>query len=517
MIRPLFVALAVAHLLVAAASRGAPAADAAPSAPNGYRVKLVPFKIEARLEGTFESSEMTRIVVKPKRWTQLTVEEAVPHGTRVEKGDVLVKVETDKLDEAIRELELAQRLSDINHGLMQRELARLEKATPLQLEDARRAARIVAEDFKRYREKEAPLEAEAVDVSLKASNFSLENALEELEQLEKMYEQDELTEETEEIVLKRSRFQAEISRFMNKISANRHDRAVTLDLPRVKESEASAAQLAEIELERANDSLPTALARMKVEIDKSANDRRKSAEQLAELRADRGLLPVKAPAAGIVYYGRWQQGRWSGADDSALKLRSGGLLDPREVVVTIVGQGRLSVAAVVPEKDLGKVAAEAVAAVLPKAFPEMRIPARVRNVSAVPVSNGRFEAKIDLLEEKPQLVAGMEAEVRVTAVAKPEALAIPRKAVFTDELDDGQRYVWIVAGEGKEPVKRTVSVGRANDELAEITVGLSVGEEILLEKPSAKAAAKPAAKAEQKPADKPAEKPAEEPAEPKAG
>ena len=79
----------------------------------------------------------------------------------------------------------------------------------------------------------------------------------------------------------------------------------------------------------------------------------------------------------------------------------------------------------------------------------------------------------------------MEAEVRVTADQRAEVLAVPRKAVFTDDFDDGRRYVLVSAGAGKEPMRRPVTPGRSNDELVEITAGLSVGEEILLEKPPA--------------------------------
>jgi multidrug efflux pump subunit AcrA (membrane-fusion protein) len=95
----------------------------------------------------------------------------------------------------------------------------------------------------------------------------------------------------------------------------------------------------------------------------------------------------------------------------------------------------------------------------------------------------------------------MEADVRVTADQRAEVLAVPRKAVFTDEFDDGRRYVLVFTGAGQEPMKRTVTVGRSNDELTEITAGLSVGEEILLDKPSPaapkqdQAAAKPEAAA----------------------
>jgi len=471
-----------------------PAAVAA-DAPSTYRVKPVPFKIEAKLEGSFESPAMAEVRFEPKRWASFVVESAVPHGTRVGKGDVVIRLETDKIDEAIRDLELGGRLADLAHGLLEQEVRLLEKATPLQLEVARRAQRIAAEDLKRYEENEAPLATEGNEWRLKVAERQLENAEEELAQLEQMYEQDELTEETEEIVLKRARFSAEIARFNETVSRDDHERNVLLDLPRRLEFVRRVAKVAALELEAAEHGIPVALAKARLELEKSVNERRRGKEQLAEIKADREHMAMKAPIDGIVYYGKWRQGKWVESDTAAGRLRpAASLVDPKDAAVTIIGGGKLALRASVPEKDLTKVPAGAPARIVPKAFTDLRLPGRVRSISAVPVGPGRFEAVIDMLEEHPRLMASMEAEVRVTAERRGDALAIPRKAVFTDDFDDDQRYVYVSAGAGKEPVKRTVAVGRGNDDLLEITAGLSVGEEILLEKPGA--VAKPAAASE---------------------
>jgi HlyD family secretion protein len=471
-----------------------PAATAA-DAPATYRVKGIPFKLEAKLEGTFESTATAEVRFEPKRWASFVVRSAVPHGTRVGKGDVVIQLETDKIDEAIRDLELSDRLAELAHGLVQQEVRLLEKATPLQLEAARRAQRIAAEDLKRYEENEEPLAREGNEWRLKVAERQLENAEEELAQLEQMYEQDELTEETEEIVLKRARFSAEIARFNETVSRDDHERNVLLDLPRRLEFVRRVGRVAALELEAAEHGIPVALAKARLELEKSVNDRRKAKEQLAEIKADREHMAMKAPIDGIVYYGKWRQGKWVESDTAAGRLRPAAtLVDPKDAAMTIIGGGRLALRASVPEKDLTRVPAGASARVIPKAFGDLRLPARVRSISAVPVGPGRFEAVIDMLEEHPRLMASMEAEVRVTAERKVDALAIPRKAVFTDDFDDDQRYVYVTAGAGKEPMKRPVAVGRGTDELLEITAGLSLGEEILLEKPGT--AAKPAAAAE---------------------
>jgi glycine cleavage system H lipoate-binding protein len=480
--------LLLAALGVAAPARAAnpPAKPAEPPAPAVHKVKLVPFRVEARIEGIFEPPAVGEVRLMPKRWSQFVVVEAVPHGARVGKGDVLVKVETDKLDEAITDLRIGGRLADLAHGLMERELAILEKSTPRQLEIARRARRIVDEDLKRYEEQERGLVEAATDMRLASAKFSRENAEEELAQLEKMYEQDDLTEETEAIVLKRARFQAEFARFMQRLAADGHDRAKGLDLPRYLERLRQAAEAAALDEERAEAGLPVALDKMRLELEKSANDRRKARENLADLEADRRLLPVTAPIDGTVYYGQFRQGKWLDSDDAAQALRPGGQLQALRSVITIIGPGRLAVRAGLPEKDLARVSAAAAARIVPRAFPDAPLAGRVRSVSPLPVAPGRFDVVVDLLDEQPRLTAGMEADVRVTADQRAEVLAVPRKAVFTDDFDDGRRYVLVAAGADREPMRRPVTVGRSNDELTEITAGLSVGEEILLDKPAAK-------------------------------
>jgi len=483
--------------------------------PATYTVKPVPFRLEAKLEGSFEPPQLVEVRPDMRRWTQLVVEEAVPHGTRVGKGDVLIRLDTEKLDETIRDLEMSGRLATVALGLLEREVALLEKSTPLQLEIAARVRRIIEQDVERYAAKEADLASATNDKQLEAAEFFLENAEEELAQLEKMYEQDDLTEETEEIVLKRARFEAEMARFNAALTRDRHERVADFDLPRRREFLDTLAKTSELDFEKAQGGLPVALEKQRLELEKTRNDQRKAAENLVELKAERERMPIRAPADGVVYYGKWRQGRWTDADAAAARLRPGGQLDARDTIMTVIGPGRLALRAALAEKDLARVAVGYPAKVVPKAFPDVRLGARVRSVSAVPVAAGRFDAVLDLADEHPRLSAGMEAEVRVIAESRPDALAVPKKAVFSEPLDDDARFVY-VAVEGQEPRKRSVAVGRANDEFIEITAGLSLGEVILTEKPKTedkpKAEDKP--KVEDKPADakqsepKPAEKPA---------
>ena len=76
------------------------------------------------------------------------------------------------------------------------------------------------------------LSIDSMEFSLRSSQQQLENQKEELKQLEKMYRSKDLTEETEEIILKRQRFAVEQSEHFLRLTKNRRDQVINVDLPR---------------------------------------------------------------------------------------------------------------------------------------------------------------------------------------------------------------------------------------------------------------------------------------------
>src|SRR3954471_12984486 len=176
------------------------------------KVESGPFKIEVTLKGVFESATMTEVSVKPEAWSGLaggmTVVRAVEPGASVKKGDVLLTLDTEKIDKAIRDQELDQQLADVALRQAELELPILERTTPLDLAAAERSKERVDEDLRKFLASDKPREVEMAHFQVRNSQNSLEYAEEELKQLQKMYRKD-LTEETEEIILKRQRNQVE--------------------------------------------------------------------------------------------------------------------------------------------------------------------------------------------------------------------------------------------------------------------------------------------------------------------
>src|SRR5262249_45341065 len=140
----------------------------------------------------------------------LTVKKALEHGTPVKKGDVMMEMDLEKIDLALRDLRLERKLTELAIRQAREELPILEKSLPLDLAMAERGKKQADEDLKQFLDVDRAMMASDAEQSVKMATFSLESAREELKQLQKMYRDKDLTEETEEIILKRQRFYVEM-------------------------------------------------------------------------------------------------------------------------------------------------------------------------------------------------------------------------------------------------------------------------------------------------------------------
>ena len=243
-------------------------AGASTSSSNTYTVKKSPLRITLELDGVFESRKTHEVLVKPEEWTRLTVLEAVPMA-RVKEGDVLLKLDTKKLDQAISDLQTEQKLGELARQLASDQLRALEKARAHghggQRTDAHALPRRIAAD---YFDVERPLLLKATEHRLKDAKDAVEYQAEELRQLEKMYKADDITEETEQIVLKRARDNARTREVLGRDGTTRHDEMLKYHDSAMDTQIKEYARRKAIDWEKDKAQLPLALQKQRLEVEK---------------------------------------------------------------------------------------------------------------------------------------------------------------------------------------------------------------------------------------------------------
>jgi len=463
-------------------------AEKVPEKPATITITLKPFKQEVTLDGYLEPRDAQELVLRPQVWMDWEVVSAVKHGAQVRQGDVLIQFDAKKLNDAITDAKAELRAAEVALQLAQLDVQWAESVHPIDLALVERSQKRFAEDFDRFFKVSQPLARQEVDLMLRRAQHILESEEEELRQLEKMYKADDLTEETEEFILKRQRFFVELAKFFYEEAQKDHEAATQLSLPRREEDMKTDEQIQRLRTERAKASLPLLLQKAKADLEKAKLAHSKAQEKLAQLEADLALMTLKSPTDGIVYYGRLQEGRLSGAETTM--FRKGDKVPPVRPVMTVLKVRPLTLVVDVPEDKFYAVRPGLQAKVEPKGLPDLKFSAVVAEVDRVPVADGKFRARLipALDKQADPLMPGMACKVKLVPYMKSDAILVPKSAIEQDPLDDEKAYVYLVV-EGKEPQRLPVVRGRQKDNEWEITEGLKPGDKILAEPPKKKDAA----------------------------
>ena len=451
--------------------------------PKPHTVQCKPLKIEVTLDGYFVADQMAEIALRPEVWTRFKVLEALEHGTPVKKGQVLIRFDTEKIEEELTDESIDQRIGELSLMQEEEEFPRNEKLLDLKYEQAKTEHEQLLEDFEYYTNTDRPFMVRIAEHRYNSAKEDLESQREELAQLEKMYAADELTEETEAIVLRRQRFEVATSELILELQADSRKYTLDVYLPREDENWARRLKESQLKFEQVKTQREMGSTRSKYELEKKRDTRVDSVERHAKLVSDRALMELRAPTDGVVYYGRCIKGKWSEVSTLAAKLRPFGTVTPNTVLMTIVQQNPLHVETKLTEKNLPDFKPNQAAMITPGADDKLKLPGKVVEIKPIPDASGNFAThlEVDLSDVPEWLVAGMTCKTKVTVYENKNAILIPVDMVQTDEEDETNKYVMLVESEEADPVRRDVKLGRSKDKLVEVLRGLNEGDQIVKE------------------------------------
>lgn len=468
------------------------AAGGAAGAPT-HAVKPEKFVQKVKVGGTVQALRETPVELNLKRWADLTVVRAMPHGSTVKSGEVILELETKDLVKKIDDLKRSLPTQELELAAVELDLEKAEKTTPLSLERAMREKMQAEQDLAHFEDEDRPMQERAAREDVKEIREALAYAQEELNQLKKMYEKDDLTEETEEIILRRAENTVARYQWMLEQTEARSERTLNVNLPRTHENLKRGLELRQIDWRAGEKAMRDGLEKLRLSTAAKRREMEETRRALAEHEEDLAAMRVTAPHDGIVYYGMSQRAKWTTASLVDRKLIPGGKLSMREIVMTIVDPSKVRVLLSLTEEQLKDLAEGQKGVCQAKWKPDYPFDATLESIVHVPYADKTFDAVLSVKAPKdaPALLPGMSADAELVVYEKEDALLLPKAAL---KKEGGRETV--VLADGKVV---TVKTGRADGDRVEILEGLAPGVVVRLPEVKKDAAGEDASGKEKKP------------------
>lgn len=455
-----------------------PALIAAASHASEITIEQQPFCIEKSFNAVaLPGGDTTLIQLNPKAWTDFKISSITDHGTRVEKGDVLVRFDAEDIDKKLIDARRALETGKLNLQQAALDQKVLEETAPNKLEKLRRAAEIAAEEnayFTKIRRKAAE---DSAAQALKRSEQILANQREELRQLSKMYQADDITEETEEIIIVRQQDAVAAAEFALRMETLDHTRTRDVTLPREAKNLADNERDTAINLTKAEADIPRSIELGKLQLQALQTANQRATEELAELEADRALFEIKAPAAGYFYHGPIDNGRWVPGKIVETLVAHGHPPLHTAFATFVPGTAKLELVSFLDDATARSLKPELTGTATLAGREDVEIPVKLAKLAIAPQPDGTYRADFSITWPKEVSPAtGATAQIRLISYQQAAAVVIPNKAL---DFEASGWTVEVKLADGKTE-RRPVKRGHVSKEETEIVSGLEVGQVIVI-------------------------------------
>ncbi len=445
----------------------------APPKPDTTTVHRGTLAQSFNLDGVFEPVDPFELRLVVKRYQgDFTIRKAIAAGSHVAKGDVLLELDPQKIDEQIAMADNDLKLATANRVKAESDVKLGDQSDELAMSSAKDEQTIAQTELKRWDSTDGAANVMSGNLQAKETQAGLDDAIDELNELKKMYKSEDLTNQTADIVMKRAVRGVELQKISNEIAKVQADRAVHFTPPITRQHMV----LAVSQQAQAVAQLEASQAQAKVARDAALVTARDAADEagrrLAELKQDRSMFSIASPIDGVVVYGSFSHKAWTEVEAS--HFAAGEKAAPEQVLMTVYTPGKLAIAAGWPEARITLLAGALKIKVNPIAIPELNYDGTAKPFSLVGEAKNDeqlFNVPIDLPAVDARLAPGFKADVSVDAGKLDNVLLVPVSAV-------SHGTVWVHPASGEDQM-RTVTVGRTDGHQVEIKDGLSDGDVVL--------------------------------------
>lgn len=439
-----------------------------------YTVKPVTLQITLKEDGELKPVDSVELKSQVQG-QRVTIEWIVDESTRVQKGDVVVRLASDDLKDRVSSeaIELAAAEAGFKEATQALEITKSENASRLQkAKDDLDVARL---ELKRYQEGEREKSLLAMRISRIQTQMDLARKEDERDKTVDLVAKGfvtparlkELEDEVEKLKLAVERARVDEETFQA------YD-----DVKSTIQKEAAVKQATE-EFEREKQRCQSKVEQAQAKLENQEASLKNRKQRFERLKEQLEGCEMKAPADGIVQYGESGESRfWRGN-----RIAVGEQVYPGQTLITIPDTSKMMVTTRIHEADRHRVQEGMRCTIKVPAVPDHTFTGTLQKIAKFADSEWsrwnpslkEHSAEILLEETDAPLSPGETAHIEILIEEVPDVLAVPVQCVFSR---GPLHFVFVQGTISAKPVE--VKLGRLTTTMVEITSGLAAGDRVLM-------------------------------------
>ncbi len=449
-----------------------------------YTVKKSDMTISVLLTGTVNAQVKYKLALEAAFNTKLLW--VIPENTRVKKGDILAKFETEDLQVKIDEFKLNLQNTQKELEIAIEEKRILESSNEAEIKTAGDAVGDSQDAFSKYRKLEGPRDDDAQDVKVNDAKKLLDDAKDAFDTASEDYSNTVYMKQEDADVAKlkldglKKKAEREIISHANSLLERKIFKRFSY--PNKISQLTNAVSQARLNLTKTKIKTASQLIQKENAISKIDENRKKLERDLKKHLEYLKIMELVAPVDGIVTYGDPDNKRWGGT----LELKIGMDVGRKQVLLTIPDMSKLIVEFDLPEQYRSKISMDDPVIVTPDSLTNLKIKGKISKIALLPVnlifwdrtSPKIYNSEVELDVQDPALVSGMSVQIEIITETLKDVISVPIESVFEEE---GKYFVYLKNGD--KPKTAYVTLGISNDNYVHIKTGLGEGDTVYLYRP----------------------------------
>ena len=432
------------------------------------------FKVILQEKGELKAS--SSIDIKSEVGGRSTIISLVPEGSSVKKGDLLVELASDEIEERVQGEKIQVAAAEATFESAERQLEILKGQNESNIRKGELKLRLAKLDLEKYELGEWPKQKQDAE-------FRIESAEKEHERLQSNFEYSKTLYKKKFIT--RSEYDGdEFAEYRAQVELQKAERDLEIleKYTHVKDlaQKTSDVSEAEKELGRVRQEADNKLSEKQVAVQARKDELALKHQRLQKLEDKMAKTKIFAPADGLVVYGGGGGGRFMRSND---QIKEGAEVYERQTIMQLPDTSEMKVIVRIHEAQTDKIQLGQEAFIEVEGISDRKFTGRITKIAVLADSQNRwlnpelkeYETEITINESDPLLKPGVTARVEILVSELTDVVAVPIQSIYSKVH---KSFVFVGHKDDAEPIE--VQLGLASDEFVEIKSGLEPGQEVLL-------------------------------------